>query len=76
MASNNINLLWTPDANSSLEEEIDFILRKWNFVEAEKFSVLVEKHLNLLQSGSFLGIYISDIDIYKCVISKQTSLIY
>jgi plasmid stabilization system protein ParE len=40
---------WTDLAYDSFEDEIDFIINKWNKKEALKFSVLVQGFLILLE---------------------------
>lgn len=67
---------WLHEAEISYYEELDFIFRKWNIVEVEKFTVLVDDFLETLARKPTIGIYSKKYNTYSCVISKQTTLFY
>lgn len=67
---------WSTLAEITLDNEIDFILRKWNLVEADKFVSLVYDHLESLTKNPEIGIYNPKYDSFSIVISKQTTLYY
>lgn len=71
-----MEIFWSPDASQTYQEEIEFILRKWNLEEADKFISLVDEIIILLKFDTAQGFYSKDIGIYRWVISKQTSLYY
>jgi len=49
-------IVWQPNAEITFEEEIDFILKKWNYNEVQKFKDLVYKNLSQLTLNPRLGI--------------------
>lgn len=44
-----MEIIWTEFALTTFEEEIDFILLKWNINEVQKFIILVNKNIDLLE---------------------------
>lgn len=50
-----MKILWTNLADTTFEDEIDFILHKWNSKEAEKFIDLVEKFEKALAANPYLA---------------------
>jgi plasmid stabilization system protein ParE len=69
-------ITWTLTAELTYYKEIDFILNKWPFDEAEKFIELVEEKLKTLGTGTMSGKPSNVKDVSILVISKQTSLAY
>lgn len=67
---------WADLAIHSYEEEILFILRKWNIEEVEKFSILVFEFIDLLKTGTVQGRKTYLQSTYFYVISKQSTLYY
>ena len=67
---------FTISANISFEDEIDFILRKWNLEEVEKFMDLVDDFINNLSKNPYLEKKSNKRAIRVFVISKQTTIIY
>ncbi len=67
---------WKAVATFSYFNEIDFILSKWNEVEAQKFEDLVYDFLATLSKTPEIGIYNTKNNCYSLVISKQTTLYY
>lgn len=70
------DIVWDVKAQITLEEEINYILFKWNFNEVKKFSDLVEENLSRLSINPEIGIYSKILKVYCLVISKQTTLYY
>jgi plasmid stabilization system protein ParE len=66
---------WTPTAQSSFVDEVDFIFRKWNYKEVCKFEDLVEIEIRRIAVNPEIGILNSN-GIYSIVLSKQTTLYY
>ncbi|MCI4443311.1 MAG: type II toxin-antitoxin system RelE/ParE family toxin [Lentimicrobium sp.] len=71
-----LEVKWSSLAEITLAEEIDFILRKWNLVEADKFVLLVYSFLEGLAKKPEIGIFNSKLNCFSIVISKQTTLYY
>lgn len=69
-------IIWQPNSQISYYDEIDFIFRKWNHKEVQKFQDLVFENLNRLSENPLIGNYDSSNKIYLIVISKQTKLFY
>ncbi|PQJ74191.1 type II toxin-antitoxin system RelE/ParE family toxin [Polaribacter gangjinensis] len=67
---------FTTSANISFEDEIDFIFRKWNLDEVEKFINLVDDFIINLSKNPYLGKKSNKRAIRVFVISKQTTIIY
>jgi plasmid stabilization system protein ParE len=71
-----LKIKWANLAEITFEEEINFILKKWNLVEADKFVVLVNNYLERLTKNPEIGIFDSKLNCFSIVISKQTTLFY
>lgn len=69
-------IIWQPNAESTYSEELDYIYRKWNFTEVEKFENLVFENLKRLERNPLIGKYDNLLKVYRFVISKQTTLYY
>ena len=67
---------WSEKAEWTFNEEVDFIFRKWGNEEVEKFILLVEDFIEILESGMLIGRVSNVIDARFSVISKQTTLVY
>ena len=67
---------WTDLAYDSFEDEIDFIINKWNKEEALKFSALVKGFLILLEENPYLGKMSSYKGFRQFVLSTQTKVWY
>ncbi|MGG7034572.1 MAG: type II toxin-antitoxin system RelE/ParE family toxin [Flavobacterium sp.] len=68
---------WSDLAKISFQEEIDFILLKWNVVEVQKFLLLVDNQLEKIVSQPTIGqVVMIKSDLYCLVLSKQTTLYY
>lgn len=63
-------------AEITLAEEIDFILKKWNLVEADKFVLLVYSFLERLIKNPEIRIFSPKFNCFSIIISKQTTLNY
>lgn len=67
-------VVWVPLAVETYMEEIDFIFLKWNQKEVDDFVILVDENLKRLSINPLIGQIHKN--VYKIVISKQTSLFY
>jgi len=67
-------IVWVPLAVEIYMEEIDFIYLKWNQKEVDDFVMLVNENLKRLSINPLIGQI--NKNVYKIVISKQTSLFY
>ena len=67
---------WLTLAELTFLDEIDFILKKWNSTEVEKFTLLIYNFIETLSQNPSIGKYSSKGKIYTLVISKQTTLYY
>jgi plasmid stabilization system protein ParE len=63
-------------AEETFEQEIDFIISKWNLLESKKFAILVNDCLDTLSKSPEIGRYNTFDNHYSFVISKQTTLFY
>lgn len=70
------NFIWHKNAEITLQEEMFFILFKWNEKEVQKFQKLVDENLERLSKNPEIGIFDRKLKIYYLVISKQTTLYY
>jgi plasmid stabilization system protein ParE len=69
-------IVWQPNAEITFEEEMDFILKKWNYNEVQNFKDLTYKYLSQLALNPRLGNFKAEFKIFSFVISKQTTLYY
>lgn len=70
-------IIWSPLAEFTYNEILLDILNKWSVVEMEKFNELVKNWLNDIKEFKQMCPASTKNSHYrKCVISKQTSLIY
>ena len=67
-------IVWVPLATETYLEEIDFIYLKWNQKEVDDLVMLVDENLKRLSINPLIGQIHKN--VYKLVISKQTSLFY
>ena len=70
-----MKIVWTETAELTYKAELDFILKKWNVKERNKFILLIDEVTQRLVEFPTIGRYSDTGDIYL-VISKQTTLIY
>ena len=63
-------------AEETFDQEIDFIISKWNLLESKKFVILVNDCLDTLSKSYEIGKYNALYNHYSFVISKQTTLFY
>lgn len=68
-------LKWTFLASESYFDEIEFIYKKWNLKEVNKFESLVASELERLSLNPKIG-KLQASKNYSLVISKQTTIIY
>ncbi len=67
---------FTSTANTSFDDEVQFILEKWNLKEVEKFINLVDDFTKRLSENPFLGKKSKKKNIRVFVLSKQTTVVY
>lgn len=67
---------WQPLSKATFSEEVYFILSKWNQLEVDQFTLLVDENLKRLSKNPTIGIYKTEYNCYSLVISKQTTLYY
>jgi plasmid stabilization system protein ParE len=69
-----MKIRWIGLADKSFEDEIDFIIKKWNTEKADTFILQVKNFLKLLKENPYLG-KVSDYRGYRqFVISTQTKI--
>lgn len=71
-----MDVYWTSTANVSINEEVEFILVKWNLKEVNKFIKLVDDFTKSLSENPYLGKKSLKKGIRVFVLSKQTTVIY
>lgn len=72
-----MKIIWSPEAETSYQKTIDFILEQWPIEVAEKLETKVnELFQNLLENKHFCPPSIKNPKVRRCVVSKQTSIIY
>jgi plasmid stabilization system protein ParE len=71
-----VGILWTENALNTYIDNVDFILQNWTLKEAEKFGKLVEGLLNNIVLNNQLCPKSKLLNYRKCLVSKQTSLVY
>lgn len=71
-----MKIVWTQTAQETFNEELDFIYRKWNQTEVEKFLTLIDEFLSILKTGIIQGKVTARKAIMTFVISQQTTLVY
>jgi plasmid stabilization system protein ParE len=69
-------LNWSRLARLTFADEQDFIFRKWNQTEVDKFDVLVVDWLESIIKTPTIGIYNEHYNLFSLVISKQSTLFY
>jgi len=71
-----MTIIWTYNAQKSYSDIIDFLLIKWNIQVAEDLEFRVSKTLEKLRVNEFLCPESYFKNLRKCVIHKNTSIIY
>lgn len=69
-------VIWHPNAEISLQDELSYILMKWNEKEVIKFYNLVLENLDRLAINPEIGRFENELKVYTMLISKQTTLYY
>lgn len=67
---------WSVNAKNTYLDSISLILQKWTIKEVKHFETLVNDLLTRLESNKNLCPKSKQFKLRKCVLSKQTSLIY
>ncbi len=71
-----MNIIWSDTALNSYLDIIDYLYEKWTQREVQNFQNRVNELLQNLSATPLIGKPSQIIPYRKCVISKQTSLIY
>ena len=71
-----MKIVWSEEAILSYEKTIDFILERWNSTILTSFMAKVNTLLNKLSNHSKLCPKSLKMDLRKCIVSEQTSLVY
>lgn len=71
-----MNIVWSKTATDTYLQIVDYIFEKWTDKEVEKFQKSVNKLLCQLEENRQLCPASKFLNYRKCVVSKQTSLIY
>lgn len=71
-----MNVIWGKKAKYSYFDELDFILKKWNQQEVDKFIILVNEFIKTLEEGVLKGKVSSRTDMRSYVISEQTTVFF
>ena len=72
----NYAINWDIVAIESLVSESEFILKKWNQKEVDKFESLVDTYLTRISINPKIGKFNKVFNVFSIVISKQTTLYY
>ena len=71
-----LKIVWTPDAEKSFSNIIDFIEAKWTGKEVKKFVSTVNNAVNQISITPEMFPASSQKNIRKAVLTKQNSLFY
>ena len=71
-----MNIIWSNQAKISYEKTIDNILEQWSVNIAFDFEILTNKLLDNLKNNKAFCPKSQQTQLRKCVIHKNTSLIY
>lgn len=69
-------IFWTDEALESFEKIASDILTTWNYKTAKEFDNTVDEYLKRLSDNPKMCQASKKYKIRRCVISKQTSLVY
>lgn len=70
-------VFWSPQAEKTYLDTLQFILQQWTIKEAEEFESMVDRLLlNLSYNKNLCPRSISQKHLRRCVVSPQTSLVY
>ncbi len=72
-----LEIIWSAKAKSTYFKVLDQILKKWTLKEVQKFDSETNKHLALISSfPEMCSLIKRKSNIYRCVITSQTSVYY
>jgi plasmid stabilization system protein ParE len=69
-------VIWSHRAKTSYLETLEFILLKWTVREATNLEEMVNELIEKLRSNKHLCPLSKKTSLRKCVVSKQTSMVY
>lgn len=72
-----MKISWSPEATTSYQKTVDFILEQWPIEIAEKLETKVnELFEKLVENNHFCPPSNKNPKVRRCVVSKQTSIVY
>lgn len=71
-----LEVVWSPEAERSFYEILLYLTEEWSVASAKKFDAKVEKLIGLLQTQYKLCPASKQKYLRKCLVIKQTSMIY
>ncbi len=71
-----MKVIWSTEAKLSYYQELDFIYKKWNKKEVEKFIKLIDEFVKNLEIGILQGKNLHNNNLRSFVISKQTTIFF
>lgn len=69
-------LIWSPIAKLSCLNILEYLQENWYQEVVDNFIDRTEEVLGLINQNPFLYIYSAEVEAYKCLITKQVSLLY
>lgn len=69
-------IIWSEDAETDYEQNLDYLLERWSVKEAEEFVDKVDRALNTLRTERAKYKPTKYRGVFGCVIVKQISLYY
>lgn len=67
---------WTPIAIESLREVINFLSITWNDEIIDRFFLLIDEKIDLIQRNPEIGLKLENSQFRKIIIHKNTTLFY
>ncbi len=71
-----MKVIWSIEGKYTYDKELEFIFKKWNTKEVEKFIILVDQFVKKLETGVLKGKNLFKNDLRSFVISKQTTVFF
>lgn len=70
------NIIWSDESLLVFDEIVDYIFEEWGIIPVLDFQNEINRLINLLENNKKLCPKSKIVNIRKCVITEQTSLIY
>jgi plasmid stabilization system protein ParE len=71
-----LEVLWSPQAELSYLEILAYIIEEWSVRDAENFDNKTERLIEKLRTNQHLCPKSKIVDLRKCMVTHQTSLVY